>query len=256
MGPIVPVLRRLHSPMNATPLSPSPTPQTHPPQRTPCQDCATQASCPLAQFQPVLAAQVLPKVTERTLERGAVLQRQGSESKFVRVVKSGSVLLCREGAGGAGLPLAIASAGQVSGVSRLIEFPATLTIVAMADTRVCELSVSAIERLGVMSHAEFRRPLAEAVFRTLGVLADWARVTRLPGVRAQLAGALMVMGTQQKSERVRLPGHAVLGELLGVTRESVARGLAALEREGCIKRLGRTYCELHMPCLKRLTGDA
>lgn len=205
-----------------------------------------------------MAAQMLPKVTERTLERGAVLQRQGSESNVVRVVKSGSVLLCRDGGsgGGAGLPLAIASAGQVSGVSRLIEFPATLTIVAMADTRVCELSVSAIERLGVMSHAEFRRPLAEAVFRTLGVLADWARVTRLPGVRAQLAGALMVMGTQQKSERVRLPGHAVLGELLGVTRESVARGLAALEREGCIKRLGRTYCELQMPCLKRLTGDA
>ncbi|WP_382222294.1 Crp/Fnr family transcriptional regulator [Hydrogenophaga atypica] len=227
-----------------------------PMRRTHCVDCATQSGCPLGKLPNALVAQVLPHVTERAFRRGQVLQRQGEEAGVLRVIKSGSALMYRDESGRASVPVAIAAPGQVTGASRLVGFPNPLTVIAMSDTRTCELDVASLERLGVMDDPEFRRPLGEAVFRTLSILADWARVTRLPGVRTQLAAALVAMGAQQKSERIRLPGHVVLAELLGVTRESVARAMGALENDGHITRLGRTYCELHLPQLKTLTDPA
>jgi len=230
-----------------------------PMRRTHCVDCATKSGCPLGQLPEALVAQVLPHVTECSFRRGQVLQRQGEEAGVFRVIKSGSALMYRDGAGRAGragVPVAIAAAGQVTGASRLVGFPNPLTVIAMADTRTCELDVASLERLGVMDDPAFRRPLGEAVFRTLSILADWARVTRLPGVRNQLAAALVAIGAQQKSERIRLPGQVVLAELLGVTRESVARAMGALENDGLITRVGRTYCELHLPQLKTLTARA
>lgn len=209
-------------------------------------DCATQPICPLGALHADLAVKVLPHVTERTFGRADVLQRQGEDAGVLRVIKSGAVLIYREDVAGIRVPVAIAPAGQVTGASRLGNIPNVFTVVAMSDTRACELDALALARLDLLDEPDFRRPLSEAVFRTLGILGDWARVTRLPGVRNQLMAALVALGAQQKSERVRLPGHAVLAELLGVTRESVARAMSALEAGGCVTRLGRTYCELHL----------
>ncbi len=219
--------------------------------RSTCKDCATRGICPVARLDPVLFDTVAPLVKERAFGRAAVLQRQGEALEAQRVVKSGTVLLCRDSDMHARLPVAIAPAGQIVGASHLVDVPALLTVIAASDTRVCELTLDALAPLGVLTAPAFRRTLAESVFRTVGILADWAHVTRLTGVRARLAGALLVLGAQQKSERVRLPGHAVLGELLGVTRESVARAMTALEGDGCITRLGRTYCELNQALLKQ-----
>ena len=55
--------------------------------------------------------------------------------------------------------------------------------------------------------------------------------------------------------RLREDVH-LLGELLGVTRESVVRAMSALEAEGCITRLGRTYCELKPAALKDICDAA
>jgi len=242
--------------MNASMSFPSRVLPDKPTRRTHCGDCATQSSCPLGKLPEALMALVLPHVVECSFGRGRVLQRQGQEAGVLRVIKSGSVLMCREEPGGVSVPVAIAAPGQVTGASRLVGFPNPLTVIAMSDTRACELEVSSLERLGVMDDPEFRRPLGESVFRTLGVLADWARVTRLPGVRTQLTAALVAMRSQQKSERIRLPGHTVLADLLGVTRESVARAMGALEKDGHITRLGRTYCELHLPPLKTQPDQA
>jgi CRP-like cAMP-binding protein len=240
--------------MNASMSSPLRASSDKPTRRTHCVDCATQAGCPLGKLSPAVAAVVRPCLSERSFGRGDVMQRQGDNADVLRVIKSGSALVYRDEAGAASVPVAIAPPGQVMGASRLVDMPNLLTVVAMSDTRACELDVATMERLGVMAQPEFRRLLGEAVLRTLGILADWARVTRLPGVRTQLAAALVAMGSQQKSERVRLPGHAVLAELLGVTRESVARAMSALEKDGHITRLGRTYCELHLARLKTQAG--
>lgn len=243
--------------MNPSLVSPMSLPP-HPARRGACGSCATQGMCPLARLEPGLFAAVAPFVTERAFRRTDVLQRQGEAVDMLRVVKSGAVLLYRDGARQRGLPVAMAMAGpgQILGAVRLVDVPSVLTVAAAGDTRVCELATSDMERLGVLQAPAFHRAMAEAVFKTLGILADWARVARLAGARTRLAGALLVMEAQQKSERVRLPGHAVLGELLGVTRESVVRAMSALEAEGCITRLGRTYCELKPAALKDICDAA
>jgi CRP-like cAMP-binding protein len=241
--------------MNATIFDP-PALTGKPVRRTDCVGCATQSNCPLGKLPEALGAVVLPCVAERTFGRGQVLQRQGESTNVLRLIKSGSVLVYRDEPGGATVPVAIAPPGQIIGASKLFDAPAMFTVVAMSDARTCELDVATLDRLGVLNEPEFCHPLGESVFRTLGLLADWARVTRVAGVRAQLAAALTVLGAQQKSERVRLPGHAVLAELLGVTRESVARAMSALEKDGHITRLGRTYCELRPARLKHQAAPA
>lgn len=212
--------------------------------------------CPLAGLEPGLFAAVAPLVGERVFRRSDVLQRQGEAGDMLRVVKSGAVLLYRGGMMQMGLPVAIAGAGQILGATRLVEARAMLTVVAAGDTRVCEVAVSDMEQLGIFQAPAFHRAMGVAVFKALAILADWARVAHLAGTRARLAGALLMLEAQQKSERVRLPGHAVLGELLGVTRESVARAMVALEQEGCLTRVGRTYCELNPSALRRCSDPS
>lgn len=207
--------------------------------------------CPLAGLEPGLFAALAPLVKERVFRRSDVLQRQGDAGDTLRVVKSGAVLLYRGSTAQTSLPVAIAGTGQILGAARLVDVRAMLTVVAAGDTRVCEVAFSDMEQLGIFQVPAFHRVVGEAVFKTLAILADWSRLALLAGARTRLAGALLMLGAQQKSERVRLPGHAVLGKLLGVTRESVARAMVALEKEGCITRVGRTYCELNPSALRR-----
>lgn len=210
----------------------------------------TQSLCAFGKLSPPVSEQVLVHVQERTYKRQQVLQFQDEKTEVLRVVKSGSVLMYRQAQGLDCRPVAIAPPGQLCGASVLVKVPNMLTITAMSDTRTCEIDIGAVEAQDMVEMPEFRRALAESIFRTVGTLADWSHVTRLPGVRAQLIAALKTLGNQQRSERVRLPGHAVLAELLGVTRESVVRSMSALEKEGAIVRVGRTYCELHLPAAK------
>lgn len=203
---------------------------------------------------------VVPFVTERVFRRNEVLQQQGETGEVLRVVKSGAVVLYRDNpsdlAAPAPLAMAMSGQGQILGASRLVHVPAMLTVRAAGDTRVCELATETIEPLGVLQATAFHRAMNEAVLKTLSILADWARITRLPGARKRLAAAPLTLEVQQKSERVRLPGHALLGELLGVTRESVVRAMASLEEEACIRRQGRTYCDLNLPALRRVCDAA
>lgn len=206
--------------------------------------------CPLAGLESPLFGAIEPLVKERAYLRTYVLQQQGHPCGTLRIIKSGAVLCYRLGTDAKSLPISLMGAGNIVGAVALAQVPNFLTVVAATETRACEVAVSDIEQLHILHQPEFHRAIAKAVFAAMTTMADWARVALMTGVQARLAGALLILGTQQNSMRVRLPGHVVLGKLLGITRESVVRGLVSLEREGCITRTGRTYCELNQSALK------
>lgn len=226
--------------------------QPRPAQRASCDACATQGMCPLAGLESGMFAAVENLVKERVYRRTDVLLHQGQAVDILRVVKSGAVLWYRGGTTQADFPVAMLGAGHIVGAVGLTDLPAILTVVAASETRVCEVALGDMQAIGILQAPAFHRAMGQAVFTALASLADWARVGLLKGVQTRLAGALLLLGAQQQSIRVRLPAHAVLGEMLGMTRESVVRAIVALEQEGCIIRQGRSYCELNPSALRRL----
>jgi len=261
---------------------------------TTCLDCVVRSDCPLGKLPAAQMDLLRPWVREHGFRRGEVLQRQGHNAQTIRVIKSGAALLYRDGRDGQSRSVGIAAQGHVLGLPGLFDHVVVMTTVAISEGRVCELGKEAIPRDGVHDHPAFRpcpvgsrrlehaQParggrggeggrgaiprqgllddpafrhwLVGSLMRSMSNQADWAQVARAPGVVCQLAGALLQLGALQRSERIRMPGHAVLAELLGITRESVARGLARLEDKGGITRVGRTYCELHGERLQACAG--
>ncbi len=229
--------------------------RAHRPARpTTCLDCVVRSDCPLGKLPAAQMDLLRPWVREHGFRRGEVLQRQGHNAQTIRVIKSGAALLYRDGRDGQSRSVGIAAQGHVLGLPGLFDHVVVMTTVAISEGRVCELGKEAITRHGLLDDPAFRHWLVGSLMRSMSNQADWAQVARAPGVVCQLAGALLQLGALQRSERIRMPGHAVLAELLGITRESVARGLARLEDKGGITRVGRTYCELHGERLQACAG--
>ena len=70
---------------------------------------------------------------------------------------------------------------------------------------------------------ELQDTVARSYVRSYERLADWAQAMRIRGVTDRLAATMLLLSKEQHSHLVRLPGHSVLADLLGITRESIVR---------------------------------
>jgi DNA-binding GntR family transcriptional regulator len=61
----------------------------------------------------------------------------------------------------------------------------------------------------------------------------------------QLAYVVVLLADANRTPVVELPTHSALAELLGTTRETIARALGTLQSEGGIRRLERKHCEVY-----------
>ncbi|WP_311222453.1 MULTISPECIES: Crp/Fnr family transcriptional regulator [unclassified Acidovorax] len=217
------------------------------PDRKACPDCACRQHCLLGRQDAAVRAAWEPHVRERRFRKGEVLQRQGDVLAAVQVVKVGTVLLQRSAGDGVDRPVGMAGCGQALGTAALLQQPAELSCVAVMPGRVCEIEVAPLwpgKPQSSLLDAAFLRDLAVDQLHAHALTADWARILRVRGSVGQLAGALLLLATLQRSTLVRLPSHAVLAGLLTTTRETVARGMALLIRQGALLRQDRWHCEL------------
>ncbi len=211
--------------------------------RKACPDCACRTRCLLGRQDEAVRAAWEPHVRERRFRKGEVLQRQGHVPATTQVLKVGTVLLQRRAADGVDRPVGMAGCGQAMGTSALLQRPADLSCVAVAPGRVCEIDVARLQRNGLLGN-DFFRELAIDQWKGQALLADWARILHIRGSAGQLAGALLLIADLQRSSLVRLPSHSVLAALLFTTRETVARGVALLTREGGLVRHDRWHGEI------------
>lgn len=223
--------------------------------RKPCHECSSRLQCLIGRQSDAGRAPWAALVEERRFRKGDVLQRQGDTAQSVAVLKVGTALLQRTGADGTPRPVAMAGCGQALGTGAVAGTPEDLTWVAVLEGRMCHVPAAALLRAGGTG-PEFLLSLLreEALARTR--LADWSGLLRLRGVPAQLASALLQLAQLQRSTLVRLPTHTVLASLLATTRETIARSLTQLARQGAVVRHDRWHCAIvRAPLVALLEGS-
>jgi CRP/FNR family transcriptional regulator, cyclic AMP receptor protein len=217
-----------------------------------CGDCATRDRCLIGSL-PQAATGLGPAVRERTFGKGEMLSRQGDKATHFRLVKLGTVFVCRGTATGAVRPVAIAGRGMVMGLCGYLRQPNQVSIVADTSGRCCELPLETIQSLA-SNDPNFRENLGKAYSDNFGLIARWAEAVGRRSVTAQVAASLQVLMDDQRSVNVIIPSHTALAQLLGTTRETVARSLAALEADGLLRRDGMRRCEVRPDALREWLG--
>lgn len=211
-----------------------------------CQQCATRSACIVSCVNAVTAEMLASAILEQPFHKGQVLQSQGDVAETIAVVKLGSVIGTRRGKDGTERPVALFGRGQLMGAYGLLGQRNQLGGLALSSGRQCVISITDLYRLGVMDR-QFLGYVYAMITDSFGRLADWAQVMRVKGIQQQLLLALQLIGKGQGTQLIRLPSHVALAALLSTTRESVARNLRLLERQGLLVRQDRWHCLLAEP---------
>lgn len=225
-----------------SPASPPPLPGS------PCTDCAGHADCVMGRLPQAMRQQWGAALQERRFTKGQVLAEQGAQAHSMRVIKTGSVLLQGRHWDGSYQPVALVGRGAVTGLLGIHGQGNALGLRAASAGRYCEIDHQAL-RAGPVRSVEWRDAMAAIVAQSYQCLADWAQVVRVRQVTHRMGAALLLIGKEQRSPLVRLPDHASLAALLGMSRESVVRALASLQQQGCLKRRDASHYELQQPAL-------
>lgn len=211
--------------------------------RDPCGACATREICLIGGL-PQAADNLGPLVRERSFHQGEMLSNEGELSTHFRIVKVGMLFLCRRSAQGETRPVALSERGSAYGICSYLTQPNQVSVVAASSGRCCEIPTARIEALALADKA-FRDRLGTFLVDAVSRLAQWAQAIGSRGVLAQVANVLRLLAAGQRSSSIVIPSHTALAEMLGTTRESVARALASLESAGCLTRTGLRRCEIH-----------
>jgi CRP-like cAMP-binding protein len=183
-------------------------------------------------------------VRERIFLAGETLFEEGQISNTLRVIKLGTVFAQRRGLDGHSRPIGVLRRGSAFGLFGAFDRPSQVTGVALTRVRVCELPIEPLSELGRCSGQALMH-LMNAIVDNFAALAAWSEAMRVPGMINQLACVALLLADASHSELIELPSQDALARLLGIRRESIARGLNALELEGGIRRLDRRRCEVH-----------
>lgn len=213
-----------------------------------CWHCSVQATCPVTRLRGDHVAKL--QLEEHGFRAGDVLQAQGSISKALRIVKSGTVMMrCALPGHGAQQAIGVLGRGTVTGQFGLLGRASPVTHIGILEGRYCELSIAALRSSGLLEDPAFLWVMQDLMAHSLEKYINWSLLRSGDSVTRQLAGTLLHLSELQSSLRVRLPTQTTLAELLGTTRESITRAFAQLEKNGDLSRCGRHYCDLHMPRL-------
>lgn len=185
-----------------------------------------------------------PHIRQRIFPRGDVLAEEGQIASFVRVVKMGTIFAYRRGLDGRSRPIGVVSRGNALGIFGVFGSPNQASGVPLTSVRICEIPVVALRNMGACD-SKLLVHLGQSTVESYGALATWSEAMRLPGVINQLAYVVVLLAGANRTSVVELPTHSAMAELLGTTRETVARALATLESEGGIRRLERKRCEVY-----------
>jgi CRP-like cAMP-binding protein len=197
-----------------------------------------------------------PVVRQRSFKAGDLLAREGQLASSVFVVKLGSVIGYRWGLDGHTRPIGMSVRGAAFGLFGFFGQSNAVSVVTGSAGRLCEVAMDDLRLQSLRS--EFVKEKIIAAFRGVcSSIAAWSEGMRVPGVRNQLGYMMLLLSEEQGASVIELPPQTAIAELLGTTRETVARALAALENEGAIRRLERKKCEVCRGALmKRLNKGA
>ncbi len=189
---------------------------------------------------------------------GATLFVEGEPPRGLFILCSGQAKLVADSREGKSITLRVARAGQVLGLSSVMAgHPYPVHALTLAPSQVSFIPRRQfLDFLG--AHAEVSLRVAEHLSMELHKAWEQARQLALsPSAAAKLAQLLLGLagnGTEAKAGiKVYLPmTHREIGEIIGVSRETVARLLGQFRQKGLIGTRGRAVAVLQPRELRAL----
>ena len=187
-----------------------------------CGNCASYKFCIMKGLSLKDSVDGGVPIKEHSFRKGEILAREGEHVQHLRIIKVGSVRLDRSSPGGHIHPIAISGRGAVVGICSYFGQPNQLGTVALTSGRFCEISTEVLVSLA-RSDRKIWDQVGQAHSTAFGLIAGWAQAISRPQIAGRVAHSLRLLMDIHHSPTVSLPSHAVLAQLLGTTRESVAR---------------------------------
>ena len=196
-------------------------------------------------------ARIEPAIRTRRVAAGQPVTREGETEQAISIVKLGNVFGYRRGVDGVERPIGIAGRGAIFGLMGWVGKANLVTGVPASQTRVCVVPFQAI-RDAVRHHPAFESRLDESAASIGGLFMQWSEVMRHKNVTRQLGAALLLLARAQHTTHIVVPSHTALAQLLGTTRETVARGLRNLREGGGISSDDGRSITLHEEAMLQL----
>jgi CRP/FNR family cyclic AMP-dependent transcriptional regulator len=192
----------------------------------------------------------------RRFAHGQALVHQGAASDCLFLVKSGAVRLAAVLPTGREVVVGVLGPGDVFGESALLGDPSPVEARAAGSLEVEALPVAALQAVLERSPAtatELLRMLASRLHRTAGALEE-ALAQDVPTRLCRRLCELAARHGVHDAHGVRLPlpiTQEDLGRMIGASRETVNRTLAALMARGLVRNEGRRYVIPDVEALSR-----
>jgi CRP-like cAMP-binding protein len=213
-----------------------------------CMECATRPACLLNLLGEDEMRRLQPLIERRRFHHGDRFSLEGDTPRSVRLLKIGYAFGYRRGLDGQERPIGVIGRGGVFGIFGYLGQPNQISGIAATSIRVCEIPHDVLRRTAA-TNPVFAEQLSSAVVSTFGLMASWSEGMRVRGLVNQLAYALVLLSQVHRSNTIDLPTHTALAELLGTTRETVARAFSTLKSEGSLQLLERRKCGIDRDAL-------
>lgn len=182
---------------------------------------------------------ILDLMHEKTLGKGAAVFHQGDSGGGLYLLLAGSVKISRTGRDGRDVTVAVLHEGNFFGEMSLIDGqPRSASATTTQTTRLLMLDREHFQRY-VLSQARIVAKMLRELSKRLRAADQTIENLALSSVHDRLFCLLGHLGRRSplkdgKGLIERAPTHQELAELVGSSRETVTRTLAAFEREGLI----------------------
>lgn len=201
-----------------------------------CLKCASRPVCFVGSLTDEETHTVIPLVKEAFFRRGHRFIEQDETLSPLKIIKVGTVIGMRRGPDGQFRPAGPAGRGALLGIQPLWGVKANFTVIAPSFGRYCTIDGAALKRLPLWE-TKLRDALIRQSMASYRAAYDWCTAVLLPLVVDRLAYALVLLQDAQGGNTVEIPPQAVMASILSTTRESIARGLAALAEDGRIEKV-------------------
>jgi CRP-like cAMP-binding protein len=181
-----------------------------------------------------------------TIATGETIYLQGDSARLTFVL-DGHAALRRTTADGRQFLLGIARPGSLFGLSGIAEQAATTDVVAVSPLSVASWTARDVRRL-VLTDPDVALATVDALGRSTVTLTCRFDAFLHRDARRRVLGVLAEYGDLFFGDPPILP-RRLLPPLVGTSREMTGRVLRTLEREGVVKRVGRSGLALLAPDL-------
>lgn len=200
-----------------------------------CSNCSLQQTCPVGTLPVSEYEREELMLREMPIHKGEPLSHQGSIPRDLVVVKVGQALISRRTLSQSNRAVALVRPGASFGYDGLLHEESAFSATGSTLGRACRVHLSDLQALSNVS-LRVRQHLDRHALHFQGLLWQWLDVLGHTSVRTRVVACIFTLADSTRGTLVQLPPQAVLAEMLGSSRESIARTMRLLETERCIRK--------------------